>query len=137
MNDVNLSLDQNANANLEERKRRALPPQLSTSRIKRVFAQGTVKDWADFWARYTATTRGITPDRIAAVREFQKSGDLTRLMKVLGTKSQATAFKAIGQVQDYLTRHENRTGGLLQRYAREVAAELDGSREAKKAGEMV
>jgi len=82
-----------------------------------------------FWAHYTAVTRGFTPSRIAAVVAYNQNRDRVQLMKRLGTKSAATAFKVVGQVTDYLERFESAAGsetmtGYIERLKREEQMEL-------------
>lgn len=59
-------------------------------------------DTEKFRVLYTARTRGMKPERIEAVRAWNNDQDTGKLMKTLGITNQGTAFKLIGQVNDYL-----------------------------------
>lgn len=74
---------------------------LSESKVLRVLAAMNV-DAQEFQRRYAADTlrgpRTLTPAVVDAVERFAQSGDMEALKKALGTKSDATASKAVARV---------------------------------------
>ncbi len=76
---------------------------LSASKVERILSDMKV-DVAAFKKRYEEDTsrggrlRTPTPKQIAAVEQFQKTGDLEKLKAALNTKNLQTAYAAVARV---------------------------------------
>ena len=76
---------------------------LSASKVERILIEMEV-DVAAFKKRYEENTsrgggmRTPTPEQIAAVEQFQKTGDMEKLKAALNTKNQQTANAAVARV---------------------------------------